>query len=143
MSVSASIEISLSKQISRMTILRKLEEFGWSYNDQGKVTFLPIGDEDDFNWQRKCIPTDELLKILAIKDNQGELIGVAMTWKDTNIGGTFLIKKNGTILMSPDINRKVLDVESYNKVTDINWYTTKLVPVFGQLFESISYGEHV
>ncbi|WP_285079225.1 hypothetical protein [Paenibacillus sp. UMB7766-LJ446] len=68
---------------------------------------------------------------------------MAITWKDTNIGGTFLIKENNTILMSPDVNRKVLDVESYNKVTDINWYTTKLIPVFGELFESISYDEHV
>ena len=143
MSVSSSIEISLSKPLSRLTILQKLEEFGWSYNDQGKVSYLPIGDEDDFDWQHKDIPVEELLKILAIKDSQSELIGVAMTWKDTNIGGTFLIKENNTILMSPDINRKVLDVESYNKVTDINWYTTKLIPVFGELFESISYDEHV
>ncbi|WP_339307092.1 hypothetical protein [Paenibacillus sp. FSL R5-0519] len=143
MSVSISIEISLSKKISRMTILRKLEDFGWSYNDQGKVTYLPIGDDDEFNWQRKSIPPEELLKILVIKDNQRELIGVAMTWKDTDVGGTFLIEENGTILMSPDINRKVLDVESYNKITDVNWYVTKLIPVFGQLFESISYNENV
>ncbi|WP_339235603.1 hypothetical protein MKX40_20470 [Paenibacillus sp. FSL R5-0517] len=143
MSVSISIEISLSKQISRMTILRKLEDFGWSYNDQGKVTYLPIGDDNEFNWQRKSIPLEELLKILVIKDNQRELIGVAMTWKDTDVGGTFLIEENGTILMSPDINRKVLDVESYNKITDVNWYVTKLIPVFGQLFESISYNENV
>ncbi|WP_411735174.1 hypothetical protein [Paenibacillus sp. M2] len=143
MSVSISIEISLSKQISRMTILRKLVDFGWSYNDQGKVTYLPIGDDNEFNWQRKSIPLEELLKILVIKDNQRELIGVAMTWKDTDVGGTFLIEENGTILMSPDINRKVLDVESYNKITDVNWYVTKLIPVFGQLFESISYNENV
>ncbi|NUU74527.1 hypothetical protein [Paenibacillus xylanilyticus] len=122
MSVSASIEVTLSKPISRMTILRKLEEFGWSYNDHGKVTFLPVGDVDDFDWQHECIPVEELYKILAIKDNEGELIGVAMTWKDTSIGGTFLIRENGTTIMSPDINRKVLDVESYNKITDINWY---------------------
>ncbi|WP_091018219.1 hypothetical protein [Paenibacillus amylolyticus] len=143
MSVSISIEISLSKQISRMTILRKLVDFGWSYNDQGKVTYLPIGDDNEFNWQRKSIPLEELLKILVIKDNQRELIGVAMTWKETDVGGTFLIEENGTILMSPDINRKVLDVESYNKITDVNWYVTKLIPVFGQLFESISYNENV
>ncbi|MEK4367583.1 hypothetical protein [Paenibacillus sp. FSL R5-0473] len=143
MSVSISIEISLSKQISRMSILRKLEDFGWSYNDQGKVTYLPIGDDNYFNWQNKSIPLEELLKILVIKDNQKELIGVAMTWKDTDVGGTFLIEENGTILMSPDINRKVLDVESYNSITDVNWYVTKLIPVFGQLFESISYNEHV
>ncbi|MEC0124145.1 hypothetical protein [Paenibacillus pabuli] len=143
MSVSVSIEIRLSKQISRMTILRKLEDFGWTYNDQGKVTYLPIGDEDDFDWQHKSIPLEELLKILVIKDNQRELIGVVMTWKDTDEGGTFLIEENGTIIISPDINRKVLDIESYNKITDVNWYITKLIPAFGQLYESISFNEHV
>lgn len=57
--------------------------------------------------------------------------------------GTFLVRENGTIIMSPDINRRILNVESYNKITDINWYMTKLVPVFGPLLESISYEEHV
>lgn len=33
MSISSSIEIALSKPILRMTILQKLEAFGWSYND--------------------------------------------------------------------------------------------------------------
>ncbi|MGG4132073.1 hypothetical protein ABEW19_27845 [Paenibacillus illinoisensis] len=143
MSVSTSIEISLSNQISGMSILRKLVEYGWSYNDHGQVTFLPIGDDGDFNWQHVSISIEELLNILETKEKKGELIGVGMTWKETNVGGTFLLQGNGTFLMSPDINRKVLDVESYNKVTDINWYTTKLIPVFGELFESISYDEHV
>ncbi|WP_337034591.1 hypothetical protein [Paenibacillus illinoisensis] len=143
MSISSSIEIALSKPVARMIILQKLEEFGWSYNDHGKVTFLPVGDVDDFDWQHECIPLEELFKILAEKDNQKELIGVVMTWRDTNIGGTFLVRENGTIIMSPDINRRILNVESYNKITDINWYMTKLVPVFGPLLESIFYEEHV
>ncbi|MBE7682941.1 hypothetical protein [Paenibacillus sp. P13VS] len=143
MSISSSIEIALSKPVARTIILQKLEEFGWSYSDHGKVTFLPIGDVDDFDWQHECIPLEELFKILAEKDKQKELIGVVMTWRDTNIGGTFLVRENGTIIMSPDIKRRILNVESYNKITDINWYMTKLVPVFGPLLESISYEEHV
>ncbi|MEN1987679.1 hypothetical protein [Paenibacillus hubeiensis] len=67
MSVSSSIEVSLSEQISGMTIFRKLEEFGWSYNDHGNVTFLPIGDDDEYDWQSVNIPVEELLRILAIK----------------------------------------------------------------------------
>lgn len=143
MSVSSSIEICLSKQLSGMTILSKLEKYGWSYNDHGHATFLPIGDDDDYCWQHVSIPKEELLKILSTKEKQRELIGVGMTWKDTNIGGTFLIRENGNFLMSPDINRKVVEGESYSNITDINWYMTKLIPVFGPLFESISYQEHV
>ncbi|WP_017692552.1 hypothetical protein [Paenibacillus sp. PAMC 26794] len=135
MSVSSSIEICLSKQLSGMTILSKLEKYGWSYNDHGHATFLPIGDDDDYSWQHVSIPKEELFKILSTKEKQRELIGVGMTWKDTNIGDTFL--------MSPDINRKVVEVESYSNINDINWYMTKLIPVFGPLFESISYQEHV
>ncbi|MGE6577824.1 hypothetical protein ACQKFM_23260 [Paenibacillus xylanexedens] len=143
MSASLSIEIFFSEQISGMTILRKLEEYGWSYNDHEHVTFLPIGDNDDYDWKHTVIPKEELLTILNTKDKKGELIGVGMTWKDTNIGGTFLIGKKGTFLMSPDINRKVIDVESYNNITDLNWYMTRLIPVFGPLIESFSYQEHV
>ena len=143
MSVSTSIEISLSEQISGMSILRKLVEYGWSYNDHGRVTFLPIGDDDEFNWQHVSIAKEELFEILDTKDKKGELIGIGMTWKETNIGGTFLVHGNGTFLMSPDINRKVIDVENYNSITDLNWYITKLIPPFGPTIESYTFQEHV
>lgn len=143
MSVSTSIEINLSKPTSGIAILKKLKQFGWTYNDQGKVTYLPVGDEDDFNWRHEYLPLVELDKILALKDEHRELIGVALTWKESNIGGHFLVNQAGKILISPDINRKVLDINSNNKITDMNWYITKLIPAFGQLYESISIEEHV
>ncbi|MEK3825859.1 hypothetical protein [Paenibacillus sp. FSL K6-1558] len=143
MSTSISIEIFLSEKISGMTILNKLEKYGWTYNDHGNVAFLPIGDNDNYDWQRTSISKEKLLGILSEKEKSGELIGVVMTWEDTNIGGTFLIRNNGTFLMSPDINRRFIDIEGYNKVTDLNWYMTKLLPIFSSLLESFSYQEHV
>ncbi|GGH61383.1 hypothetical protein GCM10008014_36760 [Paenibacillus silvae] len=143
MSVSSSIEISLSESISGSTILNRLEEYGWSYNDHGMVTFLPVGDDEDYNWQRMNITITELLEVIHKKEERGEVIGVVMTWMDTNIGGTFLIRETGAFLMSPDINRKVLKLGNGSSSTDINWYITKLIPVFGSSFQSITYQEHV
>ncbi|WP_308722636.1 hypothetical protein [Paenibacillus polysaccharolyticus] len=143
MSTSISIEIFLSEKISGMAILNKLEKYGWTYNDHGNVAFLLIGDNDNYDWQRTSISKEKLLGILSEKEKSGELIGVVMTWEDTNIGGTFLIRNNGTFLMSPDINRRFIDIEGYNKVTDLNWYMTKLLPIFSSLLESFSYQEHV
>lgn len=92
MLIKANIRNDYSKQIRK--------------NDHGHATFLPIGDDDNYGWQHVSISKEELLKILSTKEKQRELLGVGMTWKDTNIGGTFLIRENGTFLMSPDINRK-------------------------------------
>ncbi|PIH57646.1 hypothetical protein CS562_20890 [Paenibacillus sp. LK1] len=90
MLIKANIRNDYSKQIRK---------FGWSYNDHGHATFLPIGDDDDYGWQHVSISKEELLKILSTKEKQRELIGIGMTWKDTNIGGTFLIRENGTFEM--------------------------------------------
>jgi len=141
-SVSASIDISLATQISRMKILQQLVELGWSYDDNGRVTYLPIGDNDDFNWQSECISVERLLEILSEKDTRGELIGVVLTWENSNIGGHFLLRRNGTITISLNINRRVINTVSSSKLTDITWYITRIVPVFDQVLESISYEEH-
>lgn len=66
-----------------------------------------------------------------------------MIWRDINIGGIFLVRENGIIIMSFDINWRIFNVESYNKIMDINWYMIKLVLVFGLLFEFIFYEEYV
>lgn len=142
-SVSASIDICFSKSISRMILLQQLIDFGWSYQDNGKVTYLPIGDEDDFDWQSECITIERLLEILSEKDTRGELIGVALTWENSNIGGNFLLRKNGAITVSLNINRRVINTVSSNTFTYINWYMSKLVPVINQFLETISYEEHI
>ena len=143
MSISASIEIYLSESMSAMTILHQLETYGWTYNDHGGVTFLPVGDHDDYHWQHSDVPKNDLEEIIRAKESQGEVIGVAMTWKDTNIGGTLLICEKGTFLMSLDINRKLIEAGGGWSTTDVNWYITRLIPAFGSLVESVSYQEHV
>jgi hypothetical protein len=92
MAVSASIDIRLGNQdvpISKSQLIKQLLDFGWTLNDCGKVSYLPIGDEDRFDWQREEISIESLMAILDEKEKHGETIGVAMTWQNSCIGGSF------------------------------------------------------
>ncbi|GBG56948.1 hypothetical protein SPFL3102_02313 [Sporomusaceae bacterium FL31] len=146
MSVSASIDIKLTVRngiISKVTLIQKLLDFGWTFNDSGKITYLPIGDEDKFDWQSENISVDMLLMILREKVQRDELLGIVMTWKGTGVGGNILLKKTDELTFCLTINRRTI---SGSNVTDVNWYLVKLLPAFSQsdsTVESFSYEEHV
>lgn len=151
LSVSSSIDVQLSYhkeiKISKVRLINELVNFGWTFNDNGQVSYLPIGDKDEFAWQRDNISIESLMRILQKKQELDEIIGIAMTWKNTNIGGAFLFINNGKINISLSINRKLLNDGIINtKSTDVTWYLQRLLPVFNQgdlMVESFSYYEHV
>lgn len=148
MSISSSIDIYLVNNnktiISPIILIEKFLNFGWTLNDCGKATYLPIGDDGNYDWQSESISKDSLMAILDEKEKLGEVIGISMTWENTNIGGSFLFLKNGEISISLIINRKSLG--GMNN-TDVSWYLTRIMPVFNQddgiLIESFSYEEYV
>lgn len=133
MSISASIDVKLKERegniVSPMLIIKKLLHYGWTFNDSGRVSYLPLGDSDNYDWQFENIDTQSLIAILDEKEKKGEVIGVSMTWKETNIGGSFLFFKNGEVSISLIINRKLLDNMRH---TDVSWYLKRLLPVFNQ-----------
>ena len=64
---------------------------------------------------------------------------MALTWRDSEIGGEFLIYPDGLILISLSINRKT----SNEGFTDVNWYLSKILPPLRKSFtiESIKFSE--
>ena len=83
---------------------------GWSVKDHGHISYLPLGDQDAFNWQHIAIAAwPKIVEILKQKEKSRELIGLVMTWKDANIGGEFLFFPDGQLLaVSWSVNRKAL-----------------------------------
>lgn len=147
MSVSANIDLRLAfpnkPETFMMTDIQLLLSFGWSFNDGGTATYLPVGDNDNFDWQRVAISDANLLDILWKKEKSGELMGVAMTWQNTGIGGEFLFFQDGLISLNLSINRK--KIKGY-KYTDINWYIERIFPALNKdqtRIESFSYSEHI
>lgn len=149
MSISASIDIKLIKYISSIRIIQELSNFGWTLNHRGKMSYLPINDNGMFNWTDEDFCEESLIKILKQKEKLGELIGVGMVWQDINIGGEFLFypsdKLDGQISIILSMNRKILQINTHLKITDVNWYLIKLLPPLNKgdfNVEFYSYSEH-
>ncbi len=148
MSISASIDVKLASQksnVESVIIIKKLIDFGWSYCNSGKIMYLPLGDNDDYDW-RIIDEIDEvdLFNVLDQKRNMGETIGIMMTWKNTGVGGDFLFWTDGSISINLTINRKTIESNGI-EITDINWYLQKILPCFAKdyIIELYTYEEHV
>ena len=139
MSHAAGINITISS--STKSILELIEVFlnnGWSVKDHSHISYLPLGDEDAFNWQHIAIAAwPKIVEILKQKNR--ELIGLVMTWKEANIGGEFLFFPDGQLLaVSWSVNRKAL--KHCADFTDHSWYLTRiLTPLLkeGVVIESV------
>lgn len=128
MSQTTYIDVKFNNDIDIIQIILSLRKSGWTENDNGKILFLPLGD-DDYNWLRK--PQDQFATVLEEikkKQMQGETIGISMTWEDSNIGGQFVyLPENNMLSFSVTINRIKLSNDPYNRFTAIDWYYTKII----------------
>lgn len=135
MSVQASIDIEFANlpqnPKSTTDIIKMLLDNGWTLNDNGGISYLPIGDNYDFDWiMQSQILSTELMQILTEKEKQKELIGVVLTWQNTNIGGSFLFYNSNIISAILNVDRKILHGLNDFKMTDANWYVSRLIPIF-------------
>lgn len=131
MSVSASIDVKFvtsdTKGVSVVAVVKGLINYGWTLNDNGQVSYLPVGDDDDYNWVSESISLDELINVLNEKESKNESIGISLTWGDTNIGGTLLMWDKASLSFNLSINRKVINEDAGLGITDISWYSEKLI----------------
>ena len=115
------------KNLSRPSIVKSLLTAGWSFDYEGAAFLLPLGG-DEYDWTRQEIDEKELFFHLERKVKSGEVIGLTLTWKQTMIGGEFLLKTDDSISMNLSINLRMTS----SKIVDINWYLERLVPVLRQ-----------
>jgi len=132
MSIAASIDVKLVKYSSRCVVQKEivqiLLDYGWSLNDNGKMTYLPVGDNGAFSWVSEDISTNFFMETLQKKEKLGENIGVNLTWKNTNVGGSFLFFDDNVLSVTLTINRKIFIRKNNLEVTDVNWYLERLLP---------------
>ncbi|WP_062269765.1 hypothetical protein [Endozoicomonas arenosclerae] len=143
MSISASIDIQLAKSFAIPTLIQMFLDAGWTLNDSGKVSFLPIGDVDDFNWQNEQLTDQALIELADEKVKRGELVGVVFTWQDTMSGGEVLFHTDSSFSITLSIGRKVV---GKSRRTDVTWYIERLDRVFSGKsidIEQIVFSEHV
>lgn len=133
MSVSNSIDICIKNIGSRLEMVKVFFENEWTPSYQGRITFLPFGDKDEFDWQSEDISIDSLYAILKEKEDAGEMLGIIIIWKDSMIGGQLLLFNDKSISFNPNINTKLCnDYEELN-LLDYNWYLPKLIAPLSSL----------
>lgn len=128
MSRSSWLDLDLyGREFDPLVILKILLEHQWTIDDYGRITYLPLGDNDEYAWESVPLTEEQsVMNILRTKDKHGELIGITLLWSESKIGGSFLIDRNDrSVSVSLNTNRKEHD--DY-PITDIAWYLGKLIP---------------
>jgi len=130
MSTSASIDVQLKeKNLSCIEIIKQMQNKGWNLEKNGKTSFLPYND-DMYNWEEDYISEEELYNLLEKKQEEKEIIGLVLYWKETNIGIDMLFLDRQNISFGLNCNRVCLDLEGMNNITDVNWYLSRILPCF-------------
>lgn len=130
MSTSASMKIKFnkSKAYSILNIVEIFLKVGWKIKDKsGNISYLPLGDDDDFDWQSEMISETEVFKIIEKKEDANEWVGLIIYWENTNIGITLLATASDNVTLSFEVNRKRLNEEDITSLTDVNWYMDKII----------------
>tara|TARA_Y100000588_G_C13895938_1_gene770695 strand:+ start:56 stop:475 length:420 start_codon:yes stop_codon:yes gene_type:complete len=92
MSQTTSIDFEVSKPFDAIEFIKHLEHQGWAASYDGKITYLPAGDDGMYDWRVASSNDFELVfEELQKKVLSKESIGVVLIDKETNCGGELLI----------------------------------------------------
>lgn len=98
-------------------MIRAFQQIGWDFAD-GQAEYLPLHDDDMFDWQAAPLSAEEVLAIISEKQACGELCGVILYHQDSDSGFSLLAKNTAEIMLNLSINRKTV----CGGFTDVSWY---------------------
>ena len=130
-----SIDIKIANNESTLRIIDTLIESGWGCGNEKH--YLPVGDNDMYNWQSKKITDFEWRSVLYRKIDENEAIGVELFWKNREISISVLIFSPIEISITIARNPKYLNATC--KILNVNWYLEKTVFVLQEKFTIYAY----
>ena len=108
-------------------VLKIFQQIGWYiYNPQGKVEYLTIDDDDEYDWQCDEKTESELYDIISKKTASKEQIGVNLFYCNGAEGISLMACDTSQIILSITINRKTVK----GKYTDMAWYLQNIIYKF-------------
>ena len=136
-SVSLSMKLDSSNVLCCKDIINLLSKKGWKIQKNNKITFLPINDDDMFEWTTSEITLYDFIKLVDEKEHLEEIVGVELYWEDTYIGGHLLMFNNSDFLFDLNINTKYIGEKV--KIPDYNWYSERIISNLSQEYPIIEY----
>ena len=124
----ALMEINCSRYSERIVdIIKLFDELGWRYYDAEKnIVYLPFGDDDNYDWQKKFLSENELHKLINSKQDNFEQIGLDLYYENSEEGLTLLAKNTKEIVIDLNINRRTVE-NNRESITDIGWYFNNII----------------
>ena len=151
MGLSASININLYiksevliKEIPQLSVLNLFRESQWKFADvQGKKIYLPLHDNESYNWNYESVSDEYLFNIFKQKAKEKEIIGVRLFWENSDLGVDLLLCSDLTMIFS--IERGNRPINHYG-ITDFDWFLSRIIPIFNRVdfigIECVEFIEH-
>lgn len=129
----AILEINCSRYSERIIdVINLFNELGWKYYDDEKnIEYLPLKDDDDFNWKKNFLSEKELKELINDKQDKYERIGLNLYYENSKEGLTLLAKNTKEIVINLNINRRIIE-NNRESVTDIGWYFNSIIQKFNE-----------
>lgn len=117
-------------------ILKVFQQIEWGlYNPQGRIEYLPVGDDDEYNWQCEIMPEIRFYDIINDKIANKELVGVRLFYNNGDESISLLAYDTKQIILGIE-NRKTID----ERHTDMIWYLKNIIyKLFEQGIRLLSY----
>ena len=144
MSINISLKINFipyqkKEKINYKIIINQLLNHSWDLYLNNKANFLPLNDNDMYNWTSKEINKENLFLLLNQKHNAKEVIGISLYYikdkknaiVDDNVHEISLLFFEDHISISLSYYTKYLD--ALNKKPDYNWYEEKIIEVLREI----------
>lgn len=124
MSSQSSISIRFQRTFRTEQVLDCLLENGWTYDDYGVITYLPLHDKN-FNWTSLELGQfDQFQTVLNRKVAYNEIVGIALIHNSLKSGGLFHFnQQQNEIMILLSINRIKIGVSD---LSDFSLYMTEL-----------------
>ena len=122
------LEINCSRYSDRIIdVVFLLNKIGWKYCDAEKnVEYLPLGDIDDYDWQKNNLSERQLKELVDNKQDNSERVGINLFYQDSKEGVTLLAIDTKEIIIDLCFNRRTVN-EMRESITDIGWYFNNIV----------------
>ena len=109
-------------------MIRIFRKIGWDFAD-GQVEYLPLHDDDMFDWQAEPLSEAELDALVTEKQACGELCGVILNHQDSDRGFSLLATNTAEIMLHLTVNRKTV----CGDFTDASWYIEHVAAELGRI----------
>lgn len=109
---------------SIVDIVKEFQKIGWGIlNPQGMVEYLPVGDNERYNWKEENIEESKLYDILLMKIARKEPVGINLFYHGGTEGISMIADNTEEIILGLSINRKIIN----DNHTDTAWYLENII----------------